>query len=308
MKAKTTYGGLKLFSLLIAFLAAATFCAKMVIATDAGAGEKKSAGFVGTDTCITCHEGYGKSFMTTKHSALFKDLSKKGDKAGCEACHGAAEKHLDDPGQGVARFGQMKPAAIGETCLKCHEAGKMAWRISLHAKGDISCVNCHSVHGAKKASGKKDIDKSKNDTEALLKDGEPDLCLSCHKEKANDINMPSHHPVKQGKVACSDCHGPHTNSVLEMDRAGEKCVKCHPEKIGPFTYEHTPVVDGCLTCHKPHGSVNQDLLTIRQPALCLQCHASTPMTHDTAKSSYKNCVGCHSSIHGSNGSEKFMSR
>jgi len=54
----------------------------------------------------------------------------------------------------------------------------------------------------------------------------------------------------------------------------EACLKCHSDKRGPFVYEHAPVrVDGCETCHMPHGSTNSRLL--RRPVvftLCLECH------------------------------------
>ena len=54
----------------------------------------------------------------------------------------------------------------------------------------------------------------------------------------------------------------------------EPCIKCHVDKRGPFVYEHPPVrVEGCETCHNPHGSMNAKLL--RRPVVftvCLECH------------------------------------
>ena len=52
------------------------------------------------------------------------------------------------------------------------------------------------------------------------------------------------------------------------------CIKCHVDKRGPFVFEHPPVrVEGCETCHNPHGSMNAKLL--RRPVVftvCLECH------------------------------------
>ncbi|NIS75324.1 MAG: cytochrome C, partial [Deltaproteobacteria bacterium] len=52
----------------------------------------------------------------------------------------------------------------------------------------------------------------------------------------------------------------------------ETCTQCHAEKGGPFIFEHAENTEDCLTCHNSHGSVNDNLLTIRVPFLCLQCH------------------------------------
>jgi len=41
------------------------------------------------------------------------------------------------------------------------------------------------------------------------KQTQPEVCFACHKEQRAQVNRPSHHPIKEGKVACSDCHNPH---------------------------------------------------------------------------------------------------
>ena len=64
-------------------------------------------------------------------------------------------------------------------------------------------------------------------------------------------------------------------NVASLNHPGsETCVKCHVEKRGPFVFEHPAVkVEGCVTCHNPHGSTNRMLLVRREGRqLCLQCH------------------------------------
>jgi hypothetical protein len=34
--------------------------------------------------------------------------------------------------------------------------------------------------------------------------------------------------------------------------------------------------------------------------LCLECHPSTPSSHDLSQTQFQNCTVCHSRIHGSN--------
>jgi predicted CXXCH cytochrome family protein len=78
-------------------------------------------------------------------------------------------------------------------------------------------------------------------------------------------------------------------------------------------WEHPPVEENCLTCHKPHGSNHSKLLNRRPPELCQSCHDWTqhpgsPYTSfDTFSAGHSNrlvaraCLNCHSQIHGSNG-------
>ena len=93
------------------------------------------------------------------------------------------------------------------------------------------------------------------------------------------------------------------------------------DKRGPFTFEHPPVrVEGCETCHYPHGSTNTRLL--RRPVtftLCLQCHNGAggfgtrnngitrlSPTHNMLDPKYQNCTTCHVRIHGSNSDFYFL--
>ena len=130
--------------------------------------------------------------------------------------------------------------------------------------------------------------------------------------------MPSHHPIKEGKMVCSDCHDGHGQSKgnLKEPTVNQVCYRCHGEKQGPFAYEHPPATEDCAICHAPHGSVTNNLL--RQPAtfLCLRCHSGhrvgpTSGAHRFAglddvgtnlgqqRAFYSNCTECHAQVHGS---------
>ena len=101
----------------------------------------------------------------------------------------------------------------------------------------------------------------------------------------------------------------------------EACVKCHPDKGGPFAFPHAPVnIEGCETCHAPHGSTNTRLL--RRPVvytLCLECHNGVPpfgregtgviaqsAIHNMFDPRFRNCTACHVRIHGSNADPNFL--
>lgn len=263
---------------------------------------KDEAEFIGSDQCLSCHDGVDQSFMKTKHSILF--LNEGPDsKRGCEGCHGPGSKHLEDAPEGIIRFNGDSVEKENAMCLNCHAKGdKQNWRMSAHAGEDMACADCHSPHG--KVSERSA--REKKEIKYLLVDSEVDLCLSCHQEKRAEFSKPSHMPVLEGKMACSDCHSPHNNSALEMDRVDASCVNCHQEKAGPFLYDHDAASESCLNCHESHGSMNQNLLTLRQPTLCLQCHAGTNVFHDTGTAQYKTCTNCHKANHGSNSSDKYF--
>lgn len=250
-----------------------------------------STKFIGYKECLNCHNDYEKSFEATKHQILFNENISPN---GCENCHGPGGEHLDNPGEKIIKFEDLTNEKASEVCLSCHKKINETWSDEVKHSEEMSCVGCHNPHKA---------------TEKLLKKETSSLCMDCHKEKKAEISLPSHHPIKEGKINCASCHSPHKSlaeSFEDSDSLSQACVNCHTEKKGPFAYEHTPVVESCLTCHKPHGSVNQNLLVNKQPTLCLQCHIIIPVEHEITSATYKTCTSCHMSLHGSNTNEKFF--
>ena len=145
-----------------------------------------------------------------------------------------------------------------------------------------------------------------------------EVCFTCHKEQRAQINRPSRHPIKEGKVVCSDCHNPHGSvgpTLMVRDSVNDTCYTCHMEKRGPFVRNHPPVLENCAICHNPHGTTTPNLLKVRVPFLCQQCHEPTghrgnipSITNSTTSNSNlagglilaRGCVNCHTNIHGTN--------
>jgi DmsE family decaheme c-type cytochrome len=253
-----------------------------------------SAAYVGSETCETCHSDLAKEFWRTQKGKVFRKERNETEKRACEACHGPASAHLEDPATGVLTFKKEKQKAINSNCLNCHQRdkGMIPWMKGVHNRGDLSCVTCHKVHNAGPA--------------LLTKPGK-DLCTGCHKTVEGTFKMPSRHPLKEEKVACKDCHNPHSPRIKATGVSLQQaCTKCHQEKRGPFAYSHRPAAQNCLSCHTPHGSANPDLLTLRQPSLCLQCHTTLPATHGLGQGPYRECTSCHKDIHGSNRNRRFF--
>jgi len=258
------------------------------------------------ETCKQCHVDYFGGYARSKHGTK-ADLRTPANNGGCLACHGdAALEHAAKGGGrgvgGVLGFNDKKvPArAKSEVCLSCHQGGKrIHWQMSAHAAGDVACSTCHQVHAAH--------DKARD------KLTQTDVCFSCHKDKRAEANRPSRHPIREGKVACSDCHNPHGTAgekMLVRDNVNDTCYTCHMEKRGPFVRTHAPVQENCAICHNPHGTVNENLLKVRAPFLCQQCHEPTShrgnfgdlanKTGTSANLIARGCVNCHTNIHGTN--------
>ncbi len=208
---------------------------------------------VGQETCQECHEGMGAGV----HSRL-AEFEYMGGTRGCEACHGGGSLHVGaaDNGQ-IIKFGELRPEESAAVCAKCHSDGKlMDWTHSEHALSDVACTDCHAIHGGGKTA---------------LKQQDPKLCYSCHQEQMAKGNFPSHHPIKEGKMTCGDCHNPHGELNTE-ERTNDLCLNCHSRYQGPFVFGHAPVEEDCTICHDPHGSVANNMLVQNEPFLCLQCH------------------------------------
>jgi DmsE family decaheme c-type cytochrome len=268
---------------------------------DTPATPPAQAGYVGSDTCLTCHDT--QSVHGSAHGDARIPGSPAADK-GCESCHGPGQKHVEDDAKGhMLRFSQMAPRDVSDTCVTCHNRTEHAlWDSSAHNARNLGCTTCHSVHS------------SKSGTAQLVKNNQLEVCGSCHKAQVQKQLRSSHMPVREGKMTCTSCHNPHGSTNVKLLRVGnyinESCVSCHAEKRGPFLWDHAAGRESCSSCHDPHGSNNDRMLVARQPSLCQRCHIGTrhPSTiydgtqfaNRSNRLVLRSCTNCHQQIHGSN--------
>ncbi len=260
--------------------------------------------YVGADTCKTCHEEIYKGWEKTPHWKTTLDTKGGPSHQGCEGCHGPGAAHVAGGGD-VTKIFTFKDAStkeINERCLSCHAGGTQHMNAinSLHTQNEVSCTSCHSPHHS----------ESK---EFLLKKTEPELCYGCHLQQKPQFEMPFHHRVNEGLIRCSDCHNVHGSTKAKQVRTSSTqnavCFQCHTEKQGPFVFEHPAVkIDGCQSCHVPHGGANAHMLKVSNVnLLCIQCHTNSSFSGATNTPTFHNqqtyfqaCTLCHSQIHGSN--------
>ncbi len=268
---------------------------------------------LGTDACLLCH-GPSSGRPAT---AIFERAHGIGanpqtpfgaSNHGCETCHGPSAQHV-----AFDENGKRKPPTVvfddthtakekNGVCLNCHQSdvGKH-WAGSEHQFEELACVSCHQIH----------IEKDP----VLTLNQQPSVCFTCHQQQRAELMRSSAHPVMKGSLSCADCHATHGSSgpsLLKSPTLNQTCFNCHAEKRGPFLWEHAPVQEDCSNCHQPHGSNHDGLLVARPPWLCQQCHQAQfhPSTALSGESIpprgasqlllNRNCLNCHSQIHGSN--------
>jgi len=232
----------------------------------------------GAAQCASCHKDVA-------HDAKHSFHALKGVQ--CEDCHGAGSLHAQGDTTKIINFKTAKPEVANGVCLSCHAGSEQMrhWFAGKHQAQDVKCSGCHTLHSEQTPlESRRQINTN---------------CLQCHQKQSAEADLPYHHPIREAKMSCVDCHDAHggtTGNNLKQANVNQLCLSCHAEFQGPFAYQHAPVNEDCLKCHAAHGSPNRNLLSISQPALCLQCHAAH---HNGASLPLVDrCTNCHNMIHG----------
>lgn len=170
-------------------------------------------GYVGTETCLGCHNGEQAGdrteFLESRHASV-----------GCESCHGPGAYHVRNGG----RYGLLIDSAEGDVdslCRKCHEAKVAEFQESVHAQQDIlGCLECHDPHSA-------------DMTVRTFEDNQ--LCLQCHThlgfETEADISAHTFHaydPSGTGASRCVACHMVPTDRVNQAETHDHSLIPVPP--------------------------------------------------------------------------------
>ena len=275
---------------------------------DAKAAVNQPAAYVGSEVCQACHEDTFNAIQKSPHQAIERDKKRGWDGKTCESCHGPGSKHAESgSAEEIRNPARLQAVEVDKTCLKCHlnqptHVGRIQ---SSHAKSQIACTSCHSIHSQVLVARKASVVNQQ--------------CAGCHSSAWSQFLKPFKHRLPEGAMSCVDCHNPHGSfrpGMMQTFAANEPgCFRCHGDKRGPFTFEHAPVrFEGCQSCHEPHGSANSRMLARQEVRfVCLECHANRPgqataktalgvvppAFHDLRSPRYQNCTVCHQKVHGS---------
>lgn len=174
-------------------------------------------------------------------------------------------------------------------CETCH--AKVVALPEKHAAAE-DCTNCHEV-------SKKD-----GQTQVVLVDEDPSLCLTCHDTFARfvaegDKAMAGAHPALAG--GCTSCHGPHSaeKKRLLSKAPSELCSDCHDADTVKTAH---PVPLGradCLSCHAVHGSPQKKMLVAAKlhppfaEKSCDACHQRGYKSRRARRNPAQTCFACH---------------
>jgi predicted CXXCH cytochrome family protein len=235
-----------------------------------------------TNLCLACHNtGVNVPKDGSRHAAL--DM-------GCDTCH--VTHKTGERGKREFDFHLTKDAPA--LCIDCHDP-KDAALIKAHQDQPFATADCLTCHDPHQSSAKKLMARfthvpfaggqcdtchapAKNGKVALVAATPKEICLTCHSDKAEQIeNAKVQHPGAAGD--CTDCHDPHAGNSpgFPKPNAVAVCLTCHTDQAeqGKKAHVHQPAYEqGCATCHEPHGNDNLHLLRAKTPnELCLECHS-----------------------------------
>ena len=158
-------------------------------------------------------------------------------------------------------FEQRSPADANGVCLGCHAQNVQVrhWINSSHYVNKVRCTDCHQVHPKDWQAATERVralDTSTRGRPGMVEQVSPessiairpraetnDACLKCHETQRAQGSLPYHHPYREGKITCVNCHDPHGGALgknLRSSNINELCLTCHAQYRGPFAYQHPP--------------------------------------------------------------------
>jgi len=278
--------------------------------------------FVGSDSCLDCHPGRGRSLRASFHDSLVSPLSSS---VGCEECHGPGIDHVGDGDTRRIRHPDRAPReASNAVCLRCHSAvldpvrpfrGHPKW---VDARR-VACASCHEVHqdrAVRRSEHALGPFRSAAELEAAGATAPaPSACIACHPDYHPEMARSGHADLAREGRACAECHGNgslHAASgglrglILEPTRleaaeADRSCAACHETADRPLLRwtcaEHRLEGVSCVACHDPNAARGRTLRE-EDPALCVRCHSDVgaefrlPSRHPVGEGRMR-CSDCH---------------
>lgn len=242
--------------------------------------------------CIACHNPHSSSNEYLLKAEVDARL--------CEGCHDldywqnkkshgpvAAGKCLVCHQPHYSKNNMLLIKSSQNLCFSCHEELKeFSHKKNIHKPFKLNCLSCHDSHGGTQ--------------NAILKSNMPDVCYKCHENIKLRIENNDHvHSATSESNKCANCHNPHASDFnnLILDENFDTCLRCHNKEINTedrtisnikktlteSNLIHSPVEDGCSSCHDPHAAENMFLLgtgfgekfyneSKSQSEFCFECH------------------------------------
>ena len=244
--------------------------------------------------CLSCHKiGLDTPAKGSRHAAL--DM-------GCETCH-VTHKTGE---RGKQEFDYHLTKSAPALCLDCHDP-KDANLQKAHQNqpfATANCMKCHDPHQSKspkllQAFTHNPFENNMCETcHEPAKDGKvvlaaasaKDLCVTCHDDKAKQIEMRKCSIQARGRLHRLPQSACRQDSRIHQAGSGECCLACHADQAEQHKkkYLHQPAFEqGCATCHEPHGGDNEHLL---RAAIRTRCALSAMVPSAARRSGSEHLV------------------
>jgi predicted CXXCH cytochrome family protein len=194
------------------------------------------------------------------HFTGFMSTEKRVDTGiSCEACHGPASLHVEDPDSIVYKASLSDPVRQNEVCLQCHMRNR---------DKRLENVEMSEIYGDARDypfgyEAGKSLAKYKMVAPFVMGHETKEFYANGAAKKNRTQGNEFVHSMK-GKhgITCINCHNPHTlQPTAEKNTGNALCMKCHSfgSPIGPHQSgleahtHHKPESKGslCVECHMP---------------------------------------------------------
>jgi len=219
----------------------------------------------------------------------------------CEACHGPASKHVEDPESPIFKASMSDPIRTNEVCFQCHMRNRDKRTEKATAK-DLWMQAKDYPAGYE--AGKPLIDYKLPAPFTHGVETKEFWANGAAKKNRTQGNEYIHNAMYKHGVTCINCHNPHTLSNTAKKPEGNKaCMKCHSfaSIIGPHQEtleEHTHHKSNskgslCIECHMPKTAkhTGKSPLTVRSHLFSFTYPAQTKAYNMPPETNA--CYDCH---------------
>ncbi len=196
--------------------------------------------YVGSQSCIECHEDNHMEWLSTVHATAFDTLLASGDGGNvlCFPCHSV---------------GYGTPSGFVDLGTTPHLA-------------DVQCENCHGP-GSNHNADPDNVDMQINYA--------ADMCGACH-QSCHGLCGEDHHP--QFEQWTTSSHAEALFTLIVDPEAEDDCLRCHSTDYRLAQPGEAPSLQDaqfaieCVACHDPHGGPNAGQLRLPPAQICSDCH------------------------------------
>lgn len=240
--------------------------------------------------CAECHSTNVKKGYD-RDAGVFNTTWDQID-VGCEACHGPGERHTS-----LVAAGAVKTEPFGGFEMSLADSGDWSWpegaaiaRRTDGGQASAQIDNCGRCHARRSTLGDYHYGAELLDTHNLALVESPLYWPDGQiRDEVYVYGSFIQSRMHQAGVVCSDCHNPHSATLLAEGNA--LCGRCHQPQVynSEEHHRHRPGSTGslCVDCHMPESTYmgvdprrdhslrvpRPDLsIAIGSPNACTQCH------------------------------------